>query len=452
MCSVVGGRVTSEQGLKVLNRAWNRSVDRGRDAHGVALLRKDDWPRTYRGAGTGECGSLYRVLDQTGTWMINRRATPTTETDGPPDDHLQPLALYGLFATHNGTIANDREVRTFEHRTAIDSGAMVEVMQGVDLRSAHAVARALGRLQGSYAVAFVDQQNPDRIVLATNYKPLHYVELHDRWELVFSSLAHHLANEQEPLPVKEVPPYSVLVWEAGAGVVDEASLRTLRNDQEALHVLVVASGGLDSTVAATMMDRGGYEVNLLHVGYDCKAGGKENQAVQAISKRMGWPLHRLRTEMMAGLSPLTGEGDTIAAGVPGSEYAHEWVPARNLLFLSMATAYAEAHGFGQLVLGANLEESGAYPDNEMHFLNKFDDLLPYAVNEGKQVRMSLPVAHMMKHEIVSEGMRIGAPLDLTWSCYRGGERHCGQCGPCYMRRTAFARAGYSEVIEYEDVL
>jgi 7-cyano-7-deazaguanine synthase len=148
-------------------------------------------------------------------------------------------------------------------------------------------------------------------------------------------------------------------------------------------------------------------------------------------------------------SPLLRDDSNIAGGEEGAEFAHEWVPARNIVMLSIATAYAEAKGFDYIVLGNNLEEAGAYPDNEPEFINRFNDLLPFAVGDGKRVRVVMPVGNLMKHEIVDLGHRLGAPLDLTWSCYRAGDKHCGTCGPCFMRRTAFEINNLEEVIEYE---
>ena len=116
--------------------------------------------------------------------------------------------------------------------------------------------------------------------------------------------------------------------------------------------------------------------------------------------------------------------------------------------LSLATAYAEAKGYDKLILGNNLEEAGAYPDNEPEFIARFNDLLPFAIGDGKRLQVLMPVGNLMKHEIVALGHRLGAPMHLTWSCYRNGPVHCGTCGPCYMRRKAFEINKLPEVIPY----
>jgi len=192
-------------------------------------------------------------------------------------------------------------------------------------------------------------------------------------------------------------------------------------------------------------------IHLIHFLYGSRAEGPEVKAVQAVAEALGAELTLFPLPVYKKSdSPLLDPDSKVAGGEAGAEFAHEWVPARNLLLLSVATAFAEANGFDTIVLGNNLEEAGAYPDNEPEFIDRFNDLLPFAVGDGKRMRVIMPVGNMMKHEIVELGHEVGAPMDLTWSCYRAGELHCGKCGPCYMRRTAFEIAGYPEVIEYKE--
>lgn len=119
-----------------------------------------------------------------------------------------------------------------------------------------------------------------------------------------------------------------------------------------------------------------------------------------------------------------------------------------MIFLSIAAGYAEAKGIDYIVLGGNLEEAGAYADNELIFQKKFNDILPNSLNLQKRVEVLTPVADLMKHEIVKLGLEINAPLHLTWSCYENGEKHCGKCGPCFMRKVGFKMNNTEEVIEY----
>jgi len=117
--------------------------------------------------------------------------------------------------------------------------------------------------------------------------------------------------------------------------------------------------------------------------------------------------------------------------------------------LSLATSIAEDRGFDYVAIGVNLEEAGAFSDNEMMFVKKFNEILPYSTNLQNRVEVLMPVGNLMKHEIVKLGVEIGTPLELTWSCYEGGEKHCGKCGPCYMRKKAFEINGLVDPVEYQ---
>ena len=149
-----------------------------------------------------------------------------------------------------------------------------------------------------------------------------------------------------------------------------------------------------------------------------------------------------------GASALTEAKRAIAPGRAGAKLPHEWVPARNWVMSSVAGAVADALGYDSIALGTNLEEGGAYPDNTQEFIR----IMSQASSLGTRARaiVEAPVGHLVKHEIVRLGLQVGAPLHLTWSCYRNGPLHCGQCGPCFMRKTAFRMNGVEDPIRYLD--
>jgi 7-cyano-7-deazaguanine synthase len=215
----------------------------------------------------------------------------------------------------------------------------------------------------------------------------------------------------------------------------------------------VASGGLDSTTVATMLKRQGREVGLIHFRYRCRAEEREVEAIQTVAETLNVPLEivdlgNLFDEVIQG-SNLVEDNPDITDGEAGAEFAHEWVPARNFVMLSIATAYAEAHDYDTVASGINLEEAGAYPDNEMAFVRRVGETLPYATSADSHVEIEMPVGNLMKHEIVRLGLDADAPLDDCWSCYEAGERHCGNCGPCYMRQTAFAINEAEDPLTYQ---
>ena len=352
----------------------------------------------------------------------NCRATPTTElqhTDLQPYDRV----------VHNGTIANDAELGGLP--LEVDSKVIPKV---IDRTSLKAFAASLSKLKGSYAIAAASDRT---VFLAANYKPLHYLAVNGA--IYFSSMERHLAP-LAPFGIRpaRLEPYTAMDLETGESV---ALWREHSN-----RALVICSGGLDSVTAAYMLKASGVDVTLLHFLYGCRAEDQEINSVARVSGHLGAEaeFHRLDYQQFKGASPLLIRDRHIAGGLAGAEYAHEWVPARNLLMLATATAYAEANGFGYIALGNNLEEAGAYPDNEEQFTTLFDDVLDYAVHDGGQVRLITPVGRLMKHEIVKEGIKLGVPYDITWSCYHGYVHPCGNCGPCLMRSLAFRRNGLKD--------
>jgi 7-cyano-7-deazaguanine synthase len=215
--------------------------------------------------------------------------------------------------------------------------------------------------------------------------------------------------------------------------------------------IVICSGGLDSTTAAAharFID--GKKPILLHFRYGCRAERMEEQAVRRIAEYLGGEcvladLHWLK---QLGRSSLTEFDRPIAGAQEGAEAPKEWVPARNLVMAAHAAAFCDAHDIRDIYMGLNLEEGAVYPDNTVEFYERFDALLPFATLRRPRVRM--PLARMMKGEIVQYAYKIGAPIHLSWSCYRSGPIHCGDCGPCYMRRTAHEMLGVTDSMIYAD--
>jgi 7-cyano-7-deazaguanine synthase len=355
----------------------------------------------------------------------NWRATPTTELER---GMLQPYDRL----VHNGTIANDKALGGRDDE--IDSQVLARVLDRTNVRT---LAASLQRVKGSYALGL---WNGETVLLATNYKPIYYWSP-DGETVYFSSMARHfealLPFGQAPVAV---PPYSAL---------DLLTRERVDLPREyAPKALVIASAGLDSTVVATYLVRQGYQVRLIHYTYGCIAESQEMTRIPRIADALGceYDIVPMDYSRIKGRSPLFDKANYVAGGIAGAEFAHEWVPARNLLMLAHTTAYAEAHGFHVIALGNNLEEAGAYPDNEEEFTTRFGQVLPFAVRDGYRVDIVSPVGHLMKHEIVTLGLRLDTPFEHTWSCYRDGERHCGACGPCYMRREAFARNGVHDPV------
>lgn len=394
MCSIIGGTIFNEYALQV----YDRAKDRGRDYSGFCQM-----------------GNY---------WIANHRATPTNETAAPIDN--QPFGK-DFKIVHNGTIANDKELGNVDG--AIDSKVLAEVIDATDIYS---VRDSLNKVKGSYAIAILKK---DEIILAANFKPIWYI--HKEGQYFFSSLEWHLGDGAVRLK-----PYSVYSLTKGIS----CELKRYQPNK----ALIIASGGLDSTALTGYAKQRHEEIKLLHFNYGCKATNNEIAAIKTIASKLDCTYEVLDLDYtkFKGNSTLFKD-DKINSGVSGVEYALDWVYARNLILLSIAVGYAEANGYGFIYIGTNLEESGAYPDNEEQFILDFNSLLYGAVNNGYKVQIVTPLGGLMKKEIVEFGVEYNSPIEHSWSCYNNGSNHCGNCGPCYMRRKAFERAGVIDKTKYE---
>lgn len=455
MCAIFGALLHPLTGKSVdeanyiLNHIIRASIERGRD--GIGLHTWEGKSTLLWKSNDKQDTNFYQDTDyfwgnkyETSICIGNLRAEPTTEyVKKKSRDDQQPYSVSNWTVVHNGTIANDKELRTGKVPTKIDSAAIPEILDGADgfLNFQYSIPT----LKGSYAILAHDLENPNTIYWACNYRPIWYITT--PLGMFFASSRNYFPWQYEPVMID---PYTIGCFVASNGEIHsvKCTLIALVTPPKAL---VVCSGGLDSVVAAKVaQSRLGMDVTLIHFLYGSRAQAPEVEAIKKIAAELDVELVLFPLPVYSKKdSPLLDADSKVAGGEEGAEFAHEWVPARNLVMLSVATAYAEANGFDHIVLGNNLEEAGAYPDNEPEFIHRFNDMLPFAVGDGKSVKVIMPVGNLMKHEIVKLGLEIGAPLHLTWSCYRAGQLHCGKCGPCYMRRTAFQINNADEVIEYE---
>ncbi len=219
----------------------------------------------------------------------------------------------------------------------------------------------------------------------------------------------------------------------------------------------VCSGGIDSTVAATIAARAGYELYILHVSYGQRAEAREREAVNKIAARLN--ASELRFVELGFLKDLGGSALTDqGVAVPTGEEVHlderetpsTWVPCRNLVLLAIASAYAESIRADSIFVGFNAEEAKSYPDNSSEFVSRYNMVLPEAVAYSAiPPRVIAPLVDMHKPEIIKKGIEVKAPLELTYSCYIGGEKHCGRCESCVHRIRGFRMAGVADPTEYE---
>lgn len=217
----------------------------------------------------------------------------------------------------------------------------------------------------------------------------------------------------------------------------------------------LCSGGLDSTVAATKALEDGFVISIFHVLYGQKAEDREKRAIAEVAEALGAAEVRLaRTDLFLKMTPLTTAGAPIPLGgevdIRGpTATPSTWVYCRNLVFGSMAAAYAESMGAERVYVGFNAEEGRSYPDNRPEFVERFNRLMEKAVASfSRPPRIEAPLVHLQKPEIVKLGSELGAPMALSWSCYLDGVLHCGECEACQHRRFGFLEAGVPDPTEY----
>lgn len=419
MCSIYGW--TGNVPLSVKKAILEGADARGRDGWGVMSTNGD----IRRTSGKIEDSDEYHSILSSECAIGNHRATPTTEAES----RLSMMQPYSGIV-HNGVISNDKELNG-GIPLPIDSMVLPGLLRPNTIEGLSEFIEQVQKIKGSYAIGMT--YSFGSFMLACNYKPIYY--RHFSHGFAFASRPEMLIEDAVAME-----PYSVLDYNMFGDKIFKAILPRETNK----HVVLSASSGLDSTVVAYMLKAQGYTVHLVHFYYGCLAENKEVNAIKDIAKHGKFDLHFL--SLPAVLSGTIVEGKFHQEGVEGTEYAHDWVSARNLLMLSILTAFAETNKWSFIAFGGNLEEAGSYPDNESEFGRRFNQILPYATQNGVKIELLQPVGDLMKHEIVKEGIRVNAPLQLTWSCYGNGDHHCGHCGPCFMRKTAFERNGLKDPV------
>jgi len=220
--------------------------------------------------------------------------------------------------------------------------------------------------------------------------------------------------------------------------------------------IVLLSAGLDSTVnLQCALDRGGVAAALTF-DYGQRAAAREMQASAAICRRLGvrhecirlpWYRAIAHTALVDSSRPLphpsAGQLDDPASASRSA--AKVWAPNRNGLFLAIAAAFAESCGAEQVVAGFNAEEAATFPDNSEEFMRAATRAMRFSTRT--RVRVASYTVRLRKPAIVALGLRIGAPLDLVWCCYEGGQKLCGRCESCRRFLRAVEQAGAREWFE-----
>ena len=218
--------------------------------------------------------------------------------------------------------------------------------------------------------------------------------------------------------------------------------------------VVIASGGIDSSTLLFKTVSENYKTYALTFIYGQKHE-KEIDCARWICERVKLS-HKIidlsaLKEILSG-SALTDSNIAIPE-VPADVSHYDTlkatiVPNRNSIFLSIAIGYAVSTGADRVFFGAHRSDRGVYPDCRPEFIDAFQSAERLA-NDNPDLTVNAPFAHMDKSEIVKLGAGLGVPYQKTWSCYKGGELHCGVCSSCRERKRAFTQSGVSDPTRYE---
>lgn len=215
----------------------------------------------------------------------------------------------------------------------------------------------------------------------------------------------------------------------------------------------ILSGGMDSTLASYIAKNDGYEIIAVHFNYGQRTEKRELKAFRDICEDLEIK-EKYEIDIpfftQIGASALTDSSidvpvNGVEAGVPIT-----YVPFRNGIFLSIATAIAEKEEAQALFIGVVEEDSSGYPDCTDTFINNMTSAINEGTKDSTKLEIKTPLVHLMKNQIVEKSLELNVPLKHTWSCYKEEEHACGVCDSCRLRLNGFKEANSIDPISYKD--
>lgn len=222
----------------------------------------------------------------------------------------------------------------------------------------------------------------------------------------------------------------------------------LETSDKGTGAVVLLSGGLDSATAAALARASGYDLYAISFDYG-QRHRRELEAAATLARRLEAAEHRVVRIDLGGLggSSLTGDGPIPTSGVTDS-IPSTWVPARNHIFLAIASGYAEIVGAEAIYIGVSQVDYSGYPDCREEFLRAYQHAADLAskqyVEAGRSIPIIAPLLHLSKAGAIRLGLTLGLDYGETWSCYQGGDEPCGRCDACRLRAAAFAEVGIAD--------
>ena len=239
----------------------------------------------------------------------------------------------------------------------------------------------------------------------------------------------------------------------GTEEIETQVVEAQEEDRGAERAICLVSGGMDSCVTAAIANEENEELAFLHVSYGQRTEKREREAFEALADHYDVSLRLvISLEHLAriGGSSLTDPAMAVTpADLHSLTIPTSYVPFRNSHLLAAAVSWGEVIAASAIYIGAVAEDSSGYPDCRPEFYAAFQNVIDLGTKPDTNIRIRTPVIHLKKSEIIRMGLELGAPLDLTWSCYQASELACGNCDSCALRLRAFRQAGVSDPIPYQ---
>lgn len=220
--------------------------------------------------------------------------------------------------------------------------------------------------------------------------------------------------------------------------------------------VVLTSGGMDSCVTTAIAAGECDEIALLHVSYGQRTERRELKAFNDIADF--YRVNRRLATSIAHLAQIGGSSltdrkiEVSKADLASQEVPTSYVPFRNAHLLAIATSWAEVIGASRIYIGAVAEDSSGYPDCRPEFYEAFQRAIEIGTKPETKIEIVTPVIGLRKSEIVLRGIELGAPLNLSWSCYKREDLACGECDSCALRLRGFSQSGQNDPIPYANAI
>jgi len=215
----------------------------------------------------------------------------------------------------------------------------------------------------------------------------------------------------------------------------------------------IISGGMDSALSAKIAQQEGYKIIALHFNYGQRTQTKELDSFRKIVDYLE-AIKKYEIDLdffkQIGASALIDSSLDVPTGGIEDGIPITYVPFRNGIFLSIATAIAEKHQADAIYIGVVEEDSSGYPDCRDSYILAMQKAINLGTKDETKLDIKMPLVHLKKEQIVQKSLDLGVPLQYTWSCYQNEDKACGVCDSCRLRLKGFAKAKQKDLIDYQE--